>query len=158
MPKYVRKMKMARRGRTYTKKYVRKGVTAKLVKTIIHNENEKRYAENLTATALSANTYTYTIGGTLYNAPLLVNFWNIITQITVGSAFNQREGSKIYITKLLWKINIRAYSSFKTPYNNITTTTKNDFKPCIRVVKSYQRKIPNGPVAVSAAPFWNTAV
>lgn len=155
--KYVRRTKMAARGKTYRKSYSKKGVTAKLVKTIIHSEAEKKYREVISADTYSANTYTYTLNNVLYNAPLLLNFWNVITAIDVGSGFNQREGSKIFITKLCWKINIRAYDFFKTPYNNIALSN-NTYKPCVRIIKSFQRKIPNGPVKVAEVPYWNREV
>jgi hypothetical protein len=37
---------------------------------------------------MGENTFTYTVGVTTYNAPLLLNFWNTIGAIDVGSGFS----------------------------------------------------------------------
>lgn len=83
--KYVKRYK-PKYGKTYRRTYVRKGVTAKLVKNIIHSENEKKYIETLYTFDASANQFTYSIAGdpNTYNAPVLINFWNLITSISVG--------------------------------------------------------------------------
>lgn len=52
--KYVKRYK-PKYGKTYRRTYVRKGVTAKLVKNIIHSENEKKYIETLYTFDASAN-------------------------------------------------------------------------------------------------------
>jgi hypothetical protein len=44
---------------------------------------------------------------------------------------------------------------FKTPYNNVTTAN-NDLKPLIRIIKTTQRKMPNGSVTFANAPYWDT--
>lgn len=105
--RYVRRTKPYRKYKTTRKTYTKKGVTVGLIKKVIHTENEKKFKSYYLTTSMSANQYTYVVDNVTYNAPVLMNFWNAICDIKSGTAFNERESAKIFITKISWRINIR---------------------------------------------------
>ena len=71
-----------------------------------------------------------------YQVPYTVNFYNLILSVPLGSSINSRDGTKIFVKTLYYRINVKSINR-SNPYNSIAMGIT---KPCIRAITAIPRK------------------